>query len=204
MPTAATTPQATRERLLECAEELFAAQPYDTVSVRAICAAAGANVAAVHYHFGTKEDLVVALLDDRLVPRWATARATITPESTVPEIVDAVLAPFVGIQSDPLGRAHLHLLARLVADAPETRWPGQGLWTSLAEWSALLPHLDEATARARWALAFDLILAAFGRSDRKPLSDDALAALRGFVVAGLSAPTAPRPRGRTRSRKQPA
>ncbi|NNG98993.1 TetR/AcrR family transcriptional regulator [Gordonia araii] len=177
---------ATRDRLLQCAEELFATASYDTVSVRAICAAADANVAAVHYHFGTKEDLVVALLDERLVPRWRRALDSLTPTTPVPQVVDALLAPFTEAQSEELGRTHLHLLARLIADAPRTRRPGG--WTSLRDWSATLPDLDEKTARTRWALAFDLILTVFGRADRAPLSPDALGALRSFVIAGLTAP----------------
>ncbi|MFT4200579.1 TetR/AcrR family transcriptional regulator [Gordonia sp. (in: high G+C Gram-positive bacteria)] len=186
MPVHATTPTPTRERLLDCAEELFAKAPYDTVSVRAICAAADANVAAVHYHFGTKEDLVVALLGDRLVPRWATALESLTPGAPVPELVDAVLHPFTRIQSEELGRTHLRLLSRLVADAPQTQWPGG--WTSLRQWGGTLPHLDAKTARARWALAFDLILTTFGRADHRPLSPDEIAALRAFVIAGLASP----------------
>lgn len=182
-----TAPTATRERLLACAEELFAQSGFESVSVRAICAAADANVAAVHYHFGTKEDLVVALLDDRLVPRWHDALAGLTAQSPVADVVDAILAPFIEVQSQPLGRTHLQLLARLIADAPHAKRPAG--WTSLRRWSATLPDVDEETARARWSLAFDLILNSFGQPDRTPLPPAALAALRGFVIAGLTAPS---------------
>jgi AcrR family transcriptional regulator len=44
----------TRERLLASAERLFAEHGFRNVTVRQICAAAGANVAAVNYHFGDK------------------------------------------------------------------------------------------------------------------------------------------------------
>jgi TetR/AcrR family transcriptional regulator, regulator of cefoperazone and chloramphenicol sensitivity len=44
----------TRERLLEAAERLFAQQGFKRVTVREICRAARANVAAVNYHFGDK------------------------------------------------------------------------------------------------------------------------------------------------------
>ena len=44
----------TRARLLEAAERLFAQQGFKRVTVRAICRAARANVAAVNYHFGDK------------------------------------------------------------------------------------------------------------------------------------------------------
>jgi len=44
----------TRERLIEAAERLFAQQGFKRVTVREICRAARANVAAVNYHFGDK------------------------------------------------------------------------------------------------------------------------------------------------------
>jgi AcrR family transcriptional regulator len=51
-------------RLLEAAGEEFAAKGYDAARVRAICERAEANLAAVNYHFGDKEQLYVqAVLD---------------------------------------------------------------------------------------------------------------------------------------------
>ena len=44
----------TRERLLKAAERLFAERGFKAVTVREICRAARANVAAVNYHFGDK------------------------------------------------------------------------------------------------------------------------------------------------------
>ena len=44
----------TRSRLIEAAGRLFADQGYKRVTIRQICRAAGANVAAVNYHFGGK------------------------------------------------------------------------------------------------------------------------------------------------------
>jgi AcrR family transcriptional regulator len=44
----------TRERLLRAAEQLFAERGFKAVTVREICGAASANVAAVNYHFGDK------------------------------------------------------------------------------------------------------------------------------------------------------
>ena len=46
--------QETRQRLLEAAARLFAARGFTHVTVREICNAANANVAAVNYHFGDK------------------------------------------------------------------------------------------------------------------------------------------------------
>jgi AcrR family transcriptional regulator len=55
----------TEQRLLLAAERLFATRGIGAVSLRSIMTAAGANTAAVHYHFGSKDELVSALLRDR-------------------------------------------------------------------------------------------------------------------------------------------
>lgn len=58
----------TKDRLLEAAERLFAAEGLSRTSLRAITCEAGVNVAAVHYHFGSKNDLLVELLRRRIAP----------------------------------------------------------------------------------------------------------------------------------------
>ena len=50
----------TRQRLLEAAGEVFADEGFQAATVRDICTRAGANIAAVHYHFGDKEKLYAA------------------------------------------------------------------------------------------------------------------------------------------------
>src|SRR5438552_16240986 len=59
-------PSSTAERLLDVGEELFAVHGIDAVSTRTITGAAGANSAALHYHFGSKEGLVEAILRRRM------------------------------------------------------------------------------------------------------------------------------------------
>ena len=56
----------TRKRLLEATEWLFIDRGYEAMSLRHITARAGANLAAVNYHFGGKEALMQELLSQRL------------------------------------------------------------------------------------------------------------------------------------------
>src|SRR5688572_13952757 len=60
--------RATKERLLNAAERLFAARGFAGTSLREVTAEAGANVAAVHYHFGSKEELLRAVLSRMVAP----------------------------------------------------------------------------------------------------------------------------------------
>ena len=51
----------TKTRILDTAQELFATQGFGPTSLRNVTAAAGVNLAAVHYHFGSKDELVRAV-----------------------------------------------------------------------------------------------------------------------------------------------
>ena len=61
-------PAETKERILDVAETLFMEHGYEATSLRAITAAADVNLAAVNYHFGSKEELFQSVLTRRLDP----------------------------------------------------------------------------------------------------------------------------------------
>jgi len=58
----------TKERILDAAERLFARQGFHATSLRAITGEAEVNLAAVNYHFGSKEALLDAVFERRLTP----------------------------------------------------------------------------------------------------------------------------------------
>ena len=71
----------TCESLLDAAEALFAARGYAAVSVRDIAEQAGANIAAVSYHFGSKAELYLQTVDRAMqrresMPAWQLLETT--------------------------------------------------------------------------------------------------------------------------------
>jgi len=58
----------TRIKILDTAERLFGEEGYQPVSLRHITAAAEVNLASIHYHFGSKEELLDALIERRATP----------------------------------------------------------------------------------------------------------------------------------------
>ena len=88
----------TRRKLLDAAERLFAERGIAAVSMRELTSSVNANVAAVHYHFGSKEKLIEevyargakAITDERL-RRLELARAVRDPDRRVEALVAAFL-----------------------------------------------------------------------------------------------------------------
>ncbi len=93
--------RATKERILDSAEELFAYQGFAATSLRQITAAADVNLAAVNYHFQSKELLLEAVLRRKIEPVNArrlnlldgleSALPEVKP--TLEEILEAFLLP---------------------------------------------------------------------------------------------------------------
>ena len=96
----AARPRSTRERILDTAEQLFASKGVLAVTLRSIAAAAEVNVAAVNYHFGTKEKLFDEMFQRRIAPlneeRLAGLKACIARADGAPSleaIVEAYVMP---------------------------------------------------------------------------------------------------------------
>jgi len=61
-------PEAARDRILDAAESLFAGGGLEAMSMRAVTRRAHVNLAAVNYHFGSKHQLVFAMVRRRFEP----------------------------------------------------------------------------------------------------------------------------------------
>src|SRR5215470_7799735 len=94
----------TRESLMDAAESLFAERGIQAASLRAITEQAGANLAAVHYHFGSKQGLVRAVFSRRLNPLNAERLRRLTQIEEagggLEEVLHAFLVPALDMARD--------------------------------------------------------------------------------------------------------
>ena len=154
-----------RDAIMHAAERLFAERGIDAVSLRTINSEAGYSVAALHYHFATRDGLVKALLA-RAQPKIFAERARLLaqlaaqPRPSLEDIVAALVLPLtVDMREDfAAGVAKLRFLVRLSFD--RSPYLTRIIEDSYALFAPLLaralPHLDERTLLLRWRLAADL------------------------------------------------
>jgi AcrR family transcriptional regulator len=149
--------QPTKPRILDAAEALFMEHGFEATSLRTITAAAAVNLAAVNYHFGSKEELFQSVLTRRLDPMnrerldLLTALEAEYSPSPVPceRILSAMFVPALGLARDPErgGKDFLRLLGRAYADpAPFIR-----RFLS-AQYAVMIARFKAAFARALPAL----------------------------------------------------
>jgi AcrR family transcriptional regulator len=81
-------PEITKQRILEATDQLFGTVGFDGTTTRDIAERSGVNKALIHYHFGTKDDLLVAVLDQYYGRLTATLAAALAqPGRTLTEQV---------------------------------------------------------------------------------------------------------------------
>src|SRR5574340_767840 len=105
----ATEPSAgTKDRILDAAERLFAEHGFNGTSLRMITAAADVNLAAVNYHFRSKETLIEAVYKRRIGPanekrlRMLDEYEAAAGDGAVPveNILRALVAPMLELRAD--------------------------------------------------------------------------------------------------------
>ena len=206
---------ATKERIRDAAEALFMEHGFEATGLRLITAAAGVNLAAVNYHFGTKEELFESVLTRRLDPmnqeRVALLDQLEQDAAPLPlscdRILMALLVPALRLARDPErgGKNFLRLLGRAYAD------PAPFIRHFLSEQYALmvarfkdafgraLPHLPR--KELSWRLHFIMGALSYTLagtdahkiiselSPEEPDNDEILLRrLAPFLLAGLNAP----------------
>lgn len=101
---------ATKRKILDTAEIFFATKGIAGTSIRTIVREAGVNIAAIHYHFGSKVSLFEAVLARRLAPvneerlRLLRELEEEFPAGNLPleRIIEAFIAPVVLMRFHPL------------------------------------------------------------------------------------------------------
>ena len=116
---------ATKVAILNATERLVAAHGFEATSLRAITAAAKVNLAAVNYHFATKDALLLAMLNRRMKPLNQARLALLDQfeneagDQPVPveRILEALFRPVLELITQPAkgGRNFLRLLSLCLA-----------------------------------------------------------------------------------------
>lgn len=199
----------TRESLLDAAESLFSEHGIQASSLRMITQRAGANLAAVHYHFGSKEGLVRAVFSRRLRPlneerlRLLDA-CDLDAEDGVEQALRAFLEPLLRMSRERardfgrlMGRAFTEpseeLRTMLMEEFSET------VRRFMAAFARLLPHLGERELMWRYHFVAGAMAHTVGCSyllekysggacGGASNPDEALGHLVTFLAAGMRAP----------------
>ncbi len=215
----------TKTLILDAAESAFAELGFGAASLRHIIRAAGVNLAAVHYHFGSKDALVAAvfarriagLTQERLALLDACEAAAGSGPLPLEAVLEAFIAPALRLTTDPAkgGKVFVRLFGRSVAEPSEhlqailNEQFGTTIKRFLAAFRRALPELSPAELHWRFQFAVgamgylmadpqNLQAVSGGRCDPNDI-ETALRELIAFLAAGLKAPhSKPRPRATAR------
>ena len=175
----------TKQKILDTAERLIGEQGYAATSLRNIISEAAVNLAAVHYHFGSKEDLL-----DEVICRKASAvnakRLALLDRfeaeaGSAPVTVEKVLAAFFDpmIEAGSRSPQFVRLMGRIYAEGLLPAIVAKHFQPTLARFSQALrrsvPHLTEAELASR----FQFMIGAMSH---------AVSAERQFSVGGTGNP----------------
>ncbi len=119
------SPTDTKSRIMDAAEALFVAGGFESMSMRQITTAANVNLAAVNYHFGSKDALIQAVLARQLdqlnaqrVAMLDWFESTLGEALTCEHVLVAMFLPAVRIfrSGTPSAERYLHFLGRVYTD----------------------------------------------------------------------------------------
>lgn len=213
MSTPPTSPSETRKRILDAAESLFADEGFQNVSLRKITRDADVNLAAVNYHFGSKDKLIGEVLS-RVINPINTRRLALLDEaqtecggSPIPieKILEALHRPVVDQlkESGHQSSVYLKLAGRCLSEPTEnfSEAISEIFEEIIARVMALaaesLPHLDERDIFWRMHLSMGTMVHALTGEEKLVMlsqgrvqpgdPEDTLRELINFTAAGLRA-----------------
>ena len=200
----------TATRILEVSELLFVEHGFEATSLRMITQQAGVNLAAVNYHFGSKDALFESVFMRRFTPLIAACLSELEAVEgrgegdKIEAVVMTFIRPCLALSRDPSGGGALfvRLLSRALVENHRllrealSREYSQFVERYTRAFSRALPELPEQELSWRMHFAFSLMFNAFAGNDvlkifrKSPVvtARDPEAIVRHllpFVVAGL-------------------
>ena len=157
----------TRERILEAAGQMFAERGFEATTVRDICQAAGANVAAVNYYFGDKERLYIEAvvrahrwrLDQAALPDWD---ANTPPRKK--------LADFI------------HTFFRRVLGGPDDTWRTRLVMREIMQPSAACAEIAQSNIRPQFEILQGILRELLPQCQRRRAASDGVQHCRPVLV----------------------
>lgn len=213
MTTATKVKKDTKTAIMDAAEIVMAEHGVDGATISQIVSKAGANIAAIHYHFNSREGLVEAIVGRRrdhvsrrrleMIQEFDRGGCTPTPMDVVNFLVDPMIELLE--QKGEAGRRWLRFLARLQSDRmglhilmereqfPKVRMRLRDIIKQSC------PELSEAETNERLTMMIDTMLQFFANAKfmssvwEPDVKHDELSRytmnLKSFLAGGLAAPT---------------
>lgn len=161
----------TRQRIIDAAEQLFAEKGFNNTTMRAITSMAEVNLAAVNYHFGSKESLLQEVFERHILPlnqerrrRLEAVRAEARTHNRKLQpraVLSAFITPTLKLRdAGPSARNFLSLVGRSLSDSDDT--PRRIFFTNMQPMIELLFDMlcealpDCQPSQVCWRLRFSL------------------------------------------------
>ena len=190
----------TQERILDAAEALFIEMGFAATSLRAIASRAGVNLAAAHYHFGSKEGLFGATVHRRIAHanemrlRGLDELEAQSPPASVLQIMTLFFEP---LSQDSVRKTVPPLMARIYGEPESVSKPilerefGLVARRFVEVLAMALPDIDVDVLRWRFHFVVGAMIQLLnfdrptGMPENERGSHDGMAELLRFAVAGL-------------------
>lgn len=130
--------EETRQKILQCAEELFAEKGFSAVTMKDFCEKTGLSRGGLYRHFGSTEDIFCTLFSQFGGQQTDWITETIARESSAAEMLEALFARFMQEMKDTE-----HSLSRAIyeyAEQCDSAFLQKSHEASVARWQTLLEY----------------------------------------------------------------